>query len=84
MKCPSDCLLVLEENRTSSTAALNPLDLKEPYVRVIPDWRIHVAAGTRGKANQTQASKVDSTLVGPARKKLCLFLQRGVLRRLMG
>lgn len=29
------------------TAALDPLDFKEPYVRVVPDWRIHVAAAAR-------------------------------------
>lgn len=31
----------------SSAAPLNPLDLKQPYVCVIPDWRIHVATATR-------------------------------------
>lgn len=74
MKCSSDCLLVLEENRTSSTAALNPLDLKEPYVSVIPDWRIHVAAGTRGKTNQTQAvtlKRLPNTCRASLEKNVC-------------
>lgn len=30
-------------------APLNPLDLKEPYIRVVPDGRVHVSMATKSK-----------------------------------
>lgn len=62
------------------TDALNPLDLKEPDVRVVPDRRIHVATKTNQREKKTRSllklkpwqPNAYSTLVGLVWDK-CLF-----------
>lgn len=54
-----------------SADVLNPLNLKEPDVRVVPDWRVHVALETSVGQKRIKLElwrlNIDSTLAGPVR-----------------
>lgn len=55
-----------------SADVLNPLNLKEPDVRVVPDWRIHVALKTSIRQKRIKLElwrlNVCSTLAEPVRE----------------
>lgn len=59
------------DQQIASADALNPLDLKEPDVRVVPDWRVHVALETSTRQKRVKLElwclNVYSTLTGPVR-----------------
>lgn len=54
---------------------LNPLDLKEPDVGVVPDWRIHIAVDRKKKETRQSRSP---PLLGRFKVQR-LFSQAGVL-----